>query len=192
MPQAKTKPLLPAAIRDELRAAAAIKCFEIVSRKGSMTAAAQQSYLYKYYHGDTPGNIPSVLDQLLEGDGPFEHLYHRTTVTITDPDSEADTADALTLREQYSRVQERNFMVGKHITRIVLSEKTFTKKEVVTGRTLYGTVKEVRENVRKAHAFLIPLTNDDGTPVHSGTTRDDIIAQLLKHMFIDGDGRRTS
>jgi hypothetical protein len=156
-----------------------------VSRKGSMKQSDQQSYMCKYYHGDIAGNIPSTLDQLLEGDGAFENLYRKTTVPITVPDSAADTAEELTLLEQYSRVPERNFKVGVHITMHILSEKTFTKKEVVTGRTLHATVREVRENVKKAHAFLLTVTSDDGTPLYSGTTRDDIISQLLNHMYVE-------
>lgn len=183
MPPTKAKQTIPGAIRDELRAVAAIKCFEIVCRKGSLKLVDQQSYIYKYYHGDSACNVPSTLDQLLEGDGPFENLYQKTTSHITDPDSVACSAEELILREEFTRLQDRNFIVGTHITRNVLSQKTFTKSEVVTGRTLHAMVREVRENVRKAHAFLVTVTKDDGTPLRSGTTRDDIIAQLLQHMY---------
>jgi hypothetical protein len=95
----------------------------------------------------------------------------------------APNAEEWTLRDEFTRIQDRKFVVGTHITRHILSQKTFTKNEVVTGRTLHATVREVRENVRKAHAFLVTVTNDDGTPLRSGTTRDDIIAQLLQHMY---------
>jgi hypothetical protein len=48
MPPTKPKAIIPGAIRDELRSLVAIKCFEIVSRKGALKQAEQQSYLYKF------------------------------------------------------------------------------------------------------------------------------------------------
>jgi hypothetical protein len=183
---------LPSSIRDELRAAAAMKCHEIISRKGTLKLHQIHDYMFKFFHGDASSNAPSTLDQLVTGQDQFQNLFVHSTSIITDKDANQVSADELTLKEQNSRRPEKNFLVDKQITLSILQNWTFKSTTVITGRTLHDLVLASKENIRKAHAFLETKVEDIGEPIQSGTTRDDVIEALLDHMFIElkkkGDG----
>jgi hypothetical protein len=176
---------LPSSIRDELRATVAMKCHEIVSRKGTLKGQQIHDYMYKYFHGDASSNTPSTLDQLLTGQDQFNKLFVKSTAIITDKNTNEVIADELTLNELFSRRPTKNFVVRKQISRSILQKKTFKSEDVVTGRTLHDLVLSCKENIRKAHAFLEGKVDSNGLPILSGTTLEDVVEELLDHMFVE-------
>jgi hypothetical protein len=76
-------------------------------------------------------------------------------------------------------------VAGKQITVPILEKNSFKDGVHISNRPLERGANEALKTIKKAvAAFVLPLLNDDGTLMQSGTTLDDIDAQVLNIMFV--------
>jgi hypothetical protein len=177
---------IKAELRNELRRLGALKGLDYVYSKGKMGVADLRLLMFKIFHGDIAEGIASNAQMITEGTGDFAALYNAEMIAVTDPDQSSTNLDttglSLTLKTELSR-SDVPVVAGKQITVQVLAKTNFNNGVQVTGRTLKRGADEALKTIKKAVAFVLPLLNDDGSPIQSGMTVDDIDAKVLDFMF---------
>jgi hypothetical protein len=164
---------IKAELRNELRRLGSLKGLDYVYSKGKMGVADLRLLMFKIFHGDIAEGIASNAQMITEGTGDFAALYNAEMIAVTDPDPSSTNLDttglSLTLKTELSR-SDVPVVAGKQITVQVLAKTNFNNGVQVTGRTLKRGADEALKTIKKAVAFVLPLLNDDGSPIQSGMT----------------------
>jgi hypothetical protein len=174
----KPEPCIKAELRNELRRLGSLKGLDYVYSKGKMRVADLCLLIAE--------GIAFNTQMIKEGTGNFAALYNVEMIVVTDPDPSSTNLDttglSLTLNTELSR-SNVPLVAGKQMTVQVLAKTNFTNGVQITGRTLKIGADEALKTIKKAVAFVLPSLNDDGSPIQSGMTVNDIDAKVLDFMF---------
>ena len=147
----------PAALIKNIRAVAAVKCYDLLSQHESTKQEDQWRFMFNCFHGNNDKNIVSQIQMLLCGGGVYENLYTRENpCTITDrntgTDDTVNTNDAgviLVLKSRYSN--NKRYVAGINFTIDSLSSPTKKRLgEKITGRNIYDLALATIKNIKKA------------------------------------------
>ena len=122
--------LIPTSILKNLRATAAIVCYDLLMKQKSMTKQCQLTFLYDAFHGNEEKNIISQIGLLMKGRGVYSNLFTMTNVTpVTDKNIQNIPTE---IEDRGSRVfalhsrfchDGRQYIAGKHFTAITIQNK---------------------------------------------------------------------
>lgn len=82
--------ILPAALLNNIRSAAAVKFYDYLLEDNSTTIQLQEKTVFNYYHGNIEQNNISQVDLLLNGYGDYCQLFDEEVNSITDRDTCSD------------------------------------------------------------------------------------------------------
>jgi hypothetical protein len=146
-----------------------------------MKIKSQELLMRDMYHGSA--TCVSQIDQIISGMAPFDELYDTTYRIVTNPSSEATSAAVYTLKKEFSR-SDIPYRAGQEINRSVLELVSFKGSVLVTGRALLSIAKLSLRTIRKAIAISKQYVDDQGKPLHSGTTLEEIKEKILEDMYV--------
>ena len=172
---------LPASIRDELLRLVGLKCFDVLFRRDSMKVSEQWDLMFDLFHGNQNNGTISNVALLVEGGKIFEELFEYSNHRVVNRNMTADSP-AKQLKYRFCRKTDP-YVLEKHITVESLSRVNYHNKSLILGRTLYNNAKQVLGTVRKACAIAGRLVDEDGVPLESGKTQDDVIEEMLGDMY---------
>ena len=184
MPSASNGDRLPAWVRDELRRVISLKCFDTLFKRDGMTVKEQRVMMENLYHGNANKGILAHSNLFITGQPPYTEIFDRHVETVVNQSADGnENPSSLHLKEKFTRIDDKRFIVGRHITAEVLTNANHKSTQVLRGRTIHNYARSTLTTVRKACSFVQPLLKEDGTPVESGKTVDDIIEEMLENMY---------
>ena len=181
---------LPASIRDELRRLVGLKCLDVLFRRDSMKVSEQWDLMFDLFHGNQNTGTISNVSLLVGAEEAFEDLFEYSNHPVVNRNSTADSP-VKQLKYRFCR-RLQPMVLEKQITVEILSRANYRNKSLLLGRTLYNNAKDVLTTVRKACAFAARLVDEDGVPVESGKTQDDVIEEMLSDMYRLLKGKKSS
>ena len=172
---------IPATIVKNVRACAAIICYDLLMKQDSMKLEDQYRFLYNTFHGHDEKNISSQIKLLVSGHYKYRKLFNielsSNIVTNRDADiSNEDTNDEiLVLKHIYAN--EKRYVAGEDLTVQLLSAPTKARlSESITGRNIYDLARSSLKHLKKAIALADDWLNNGELP--SGNTWDDLYSHL--------------
>jgi hypothetical protein len=127
--------------------------------------------------------------------GDYVELYKVETVAETDPNASNLSATNKLLKPEISR-SDMPVVAGKQITVEVLAGNSFSKRpgvqQKISGHTLHINAMDSLLPIKKALAFVNSLLKEDGSPILSGKSLDDINAKVRDFMFTSFNGRSSA
>lgn len=188
-------PLLTAVIRDELRRVIAVKAMAIIYSKASMTLRSMWGVMDELYHGASEKQIISQVDQLINARSPYSELFEKRNDLVTGNTNAAVQVNCYVLKSEICRV-DAPIILGRDITKELLERTSFTKKALITGKTLVRVAQDSLRNIKKALALISSLDavqsyTSEGIVCKSGQTELDVKEQLLDKMFELLQGKMT-
>ena len=180
---AKVQKVVPAAVLKQLRAAAAIKCYDHAFTEESMTAEEMKRLIFNMYHGNDEKNIISQVALLINGKGDYSNMYDISAAKVTGA-SQPDELDAGTNTEHtlkglfYSPDVPFKFISGTHFTNEILRCPTKNmSSDKCSGRFLLDLAKSTITNIKNAVVLAEEWLDDGALP--SGKSWEDLYAHLL-------------
>ena len=176
------KTLLPGSVRNELRRAVSLKCLNKVHLSDKMKVKHEQEMMFDLFHGCPRKEIVSNLDLLLQREGPYATMFEEKEQRMVTAQSASCVLNKYILKPTFHRRNEV-IELDKHIKREFLEKATFDKKSpLVPGRTLKNTAEATLRSVKVANSFALPFLKEDGTPLKSGWSIEDVIYCVLDSM----------
>ena len=183
----KAQKSVPASLLKQLRATAAVICYDYLFGQPTMPATEFQRKLYNMYHGNEDLNIASQLDLMLAGKNQYSEMYKNVqTLNISNNadvqnDSTKPIANELALSPVLLNFDNHiRYVCGEHFNSAMLRcpTKTLTK-EFCTGRFLLDLCKQAVANIKKASILADQWLINNETP--SGTVWEDLYKHLLEN-----------
>jgi hypothetical protein len=181
----KSQRSTPASLLKQLRATAAVMCYDHLFGQPTMPATEFQHKLYNTYHGNEDLNIVSQLELMFNAKGQYSNMYQtvHTINTSKDADISEEGHTPITNQLALSPVllnfdMHIRYLSGEHFTIPMLQcpTKSLTK-ELCTGRFLLDLSKQAVQNIKKASILADQWLVDNGTP--SGTVWEDLYRYLI-------------
>lgn len=183
----KTQKQTPASLLKQLRATAAVICYDHCYGLPSMPITEFQRKLQNMYHGNEDLNLVSQVDLMLEGKGKYANMYQvvQTIVTATTPETSSNEialpptklvlCPALLAFDTHIR-----YISKEHFTSKMLKCPTKTLSiETCSGRFLLDLSKQTVANIKKAAIIADEWLVDNGKP--SGTIWEDLYSHLIEN-----------
>ena len=151
-----------------------------------MTVKEQRSFMFDLFHGNSKSGIVPNVQQLIAREEPYDRLFQQRDENIVrnNDNRKHHLWPSLTRGE-------KNFYIDKHITlEEVLSQRDYKSKELLQGRTIHNHARTTLANVRKACSLVKDLLKEDGTPVKSGETIEDVMETMLEEMYAMLNGKK--
>ena len=169
--------------RTELRCVVGIQLLGLLYQKGKMQQKAQWQFFYDNFHGNTDRDIASQLVRFMQIEGVYAALFEPRPNTVVDPADTGAQRIVYVLRQTLQR-NGQTLIVGRHITK-ELMERTSIKQHsaLVSGRPLFDASMEALRHMKQANAFALPLVNNDGEPMVSGDSIEDVYNKVLDKMY---------
>jgi hypothetical protein len=177
-------------IRNEVRCCVATKIVSTIFQLGTMSIRKIEEKMDDMYHGTTD-TIPHI-DLVIQGKYPYDRMYEESIPVVTD---DRDTNPPTLILNKSVFVLDRDFVVGRHLTKTFLQNKTMIiTAGLVRGRTLHRSAKTSMANMKKAYAFLILMpeveeVTREGVVYKSGISEDEVKNKLLDTMYIELNGK---
>ena len=177
---------IPASLLKQLRATAALMCYDDLFGQPTMPMQELQRKIYNMYHGNEDLNMISQVDMMCDGKGSYSHMYSivQTVVTNAEEDVNNDTASTSSSRSLVLHpsllAYDTHIQYAFRVHYIPLMLKASTKslnKDRCTGRFLMDLCKHTVANLKKASIIADEWMVNNDKP--SGTNRDDLYAHLL-------------
>jgi hypothetical protein len=188
---------IKAGLRNELCHLVALKVLDRVFSNEAMKMKDQNQLMFDMDHGNIAKDISSHIQMVADGMGDYVELYKIETVAVTDSNATNLFAPRKLLKPEISR-SEMPVVAGKQITVEVLVGNSFSQRrgpgvnQKVSCRTLHRNTRDSLLHIKKALAFVKPLLKEDGSPILSGTSLDDIDAKVLDCMYTLLNGRSSA
>ena len=178
----------PASILKQLRATAALMCFDHIFGLPTMPITEMQRKLYNMYHGNEELNIVSQVELMCGGKGAFSEMFNVIQTVVTNPEADVNTESSdtsqsrsLVLHPALCQYQSHiQYTSGTHFTAAML--KCSTKKvteDKCSGRFLLDLCKQTVANIKKASIVADEWLINNEQP--SGTNWDDLYAHLIEN-----------
>ena len=169
--------------RQEIRCVIGVYLLSILYTKAKRNAKEQYRWMENNFHGDDDTDTISQLDKLLKVEEPYSSLFERHEVLVSSGDAVSSQRFEYVVKEEYQRGGLR-LTIGKQLTKDVLEKLTFIKTSpLLTGRALIDLAKETKKLLTMADSFAEDLVDDDGNPIKSGHTRENVIEAVLDGMY---------
>ena len=181
----KAQKAVPASLLKQLRATAAVICYNYCFGQPSMPSSKFQRKLYNMYHGNEEFNIFSQVDLMCSGKGRYSDMYQTVqTLVTTDSvelgnDATSSAASQLVLSPVLLNFDTHIWYVsGEHFSPAMLRcpTKTLTK-ELCSGRFLIDLSKQAVANIKKASIIADEWLSNNEKP--SGTVWEDLYRHLI-------------
>lgn len=174
-------------IRDELRMAAAMRCYSIMRSGSAKSLQSQYRTMSNLFHGDEP-SIVSNLKMLCSGSYVYRDFYESLDEqNVTSRSSQSNVENhqpKLYLKSELTRDYSRTYFANKHIIRSDLEKRTRNGKQLVSGRSILETAKKGTAYYRKALSFACKKFDlDKMTVIESGNTIQDVIEYVRVEMY---------
>ena len=140
---------ITAALRDELRRVVALYCMDVIYRKDPMKVNAMRTLMFDLFHGNSSKNIISHVDLLCRGDDIFSDLFEDRQDNVVNRRCQDEAIPPKQLKPLYSRA-EKPYVLGKHITVEAISNASFNRPTLVSGRTLLSNAQDTLRTIKKA------------------------------------------
>ena len=179
----------PATLIKNIRAVAAVTCYDILLLQDSMKQDDQWRFIFNCFHGNEDRNIMSQIQSLLSGFGTYSSLYNKENpVQVTDRDTQsadavyADVDDyVLVLKDCFS--EDQRYIAGRNFTIDSLSSPTKKRmNEKITGRNIYDLAMSTIKNVKKAMAIADEWLQDGKIP--SGACWEDLCQHIISETHL--------
>ena len=180
----------PASLLKQLRATAAMVCYDHLFAMPTMPLQELQRKLFNMYHGNEELNIVSQVELMCDGKGTFSHMYNIIQTVVTNTDHEANTETGAqngssrslilhpSLFEYESHIQ---YTSGLHFNAAMLksSTKKLNEDNKCSGRFLLDLCKQTIANIKKATIIADQWLINNDKP--SGTNWDDLYSHILEN-----------
>ena len=185
----KAQKAVPASLLKQLRATAAVLCYDYCFGLPSMPLSEFQRKVGNLYHGNEDSNMISQVELMCNGKGLYSDMYQLIQTLVTNNDSElgdgtiSSTPGCLVLSPVLLNFDTHiRYVSGEHFTIPMLRcpTKTLTK-ELCTGRFILDLAKQTVANIKKASIIADEWLVNNEKP--SGTVWED----LYKHLISNGD-----
>ena len=179
----KAQKTTPAALLKQLRATAAIMCYDHVFGLPTMVASEFQAKMINMYHGNEDLNIVSQVDLMCGGKGKYMNMYNIVQTVVTNPDAETNesgdhpSSKLVLCPALLSFDTHIRYISGDHFTSSMLKcpTKALTKK--CSGRFLFELSKQTVANMKKASIIADEWLVNNEKP--SGTMWEDLYRHLI-------------
>ena len=183
----KSQRSTPASLLKQLRATAAVMCYDHLFGQPTMPASEFQRKLYNMYHGNEDLNIVSQIELMFNAKGRYSQMYQtvHTLNTLKDVEISKEANAPITNQLALSPVLLNfdfhiRYVSGEHFTVPMLQCPTKTvTKELCTGRFLLDLSKQTVANIKKASILADQWLVDNETP--SGTVWEDLYRYLIEN-----------
>ena len=146
-----TTRLFPAALIKNVRACAALICYDLLLKQDSMKLEDQWRFCYNAFHGNTDKNMCSQIQLLVTGQGRYRELYDfEEAGNVTDRDTQQSSGgtggELLVLKTRFSL--SNHWVAGVHFNVYSLSAPTKARpNDKITGRNIYDLAMATVRNV---------------------------------------------
>eukprot|EP00588_Corethron_pennatum_P014731 CAMPEP_0194271204 /NCGR_PEP_ID=MMETSP0169-20130528/5044_1 /TAXON_ID=218684 /ORGANISM="Corethron pennatum, Strain L29A3" /LENGTH=408 /DNA_ID=CAMNT_0039013497 /DNA_START=40 /DNA_END=1266 /DNA_ORIENTATION=- len=176
-----TKNITSASLLKQIRAIAALRCYDFVFESGSMKQDLQMKKMYAAYHGDVDANTTSQTKLLLAGHGPYADLFDKEFVVVTDNNLSSEYSNCkLVLKKYFFPENEFERIVAhEHFDLDSLSSPTKASNGTrASGRYLRDLSQHALRNIKKAVIIAEEWLKSNEAPP-SGRVWDDLYAHVL-------------
>ena len=139
--------------------------------------------MHEGYHGDGSSNTVSMVKQFFHGQGPFEMLFEKDTLTSNAAGNDGSSTVQLTIPSKYTRRVDLTIQMGTSLTLNALSSSTMSGKFKLNGVTLWNQSNKALMNCKKALAISTKYVNSD-SQLPSGSSIEDYIEHILSEMWL--------
>mmetsp|Transcript_11045 Transcript_11045/g.12639 ORF Transcript_11045/g.12639 Transcript_11045/m.12639 type:complete len:390 (-) Transcript_11045:6-1175(-) len=178
--------LVPASVLRQLRAAAAVRCYDIAFVGNRMDTKDLKKQMYNNYHGNKEKNIISQIALIVNAKAEYKNIYEIETVKLLQQapiESYLGGHRKCVLKELFSPPSAPyRFVAGKHFDYEVLCcpTKILTAKKC-SGRFLLELARKTITNLKKAVVIADAWLDNGDLP--SGKTWNDLYVHTISKSF---------
>jgi hypothetical protein len=176
---------LSSKIQKEVQNLILAPAFDEVYKSKVMSDEDKKTSLYRKYHGNPlDQDYVSLVDQFLQGVGPFRGLFDQEEVLNNEPGNTGRIGSGrLVLKDCLTQDSSKKYVVGIHLTRDVLVSKSLLNKSAFQKVSMWNRAKEVVKEAKKAIAYGKDVMTAQGA-LKSGLQEEDFDSHVLSKMFL--------